>query len=68
MVQIGTDQSNNPVYKDIVVTQPDAMDAPFSTYITGTVTRTIGSNTYTYVIYKSDEMIDSHVDKKLSVK
>ena len=50
------------------VTQPDALNAPLAISQVGTVNRTIGGNTYSYKLYQSNDLIDSSVAKRLTIK
>lgn len=49
------------------VTQPDALNAPLAITQVGTITRTIGGSDYTYKLYRSNDMIDSSISKRLTI-
>lgn len=49
------------------VVQPDALNAPLAITQVGTITRTIGGSSYTYKLYRSDDLIDSSVSKRLTI-
>lgn len=49
------------------ITQPDALNAPLAFSQVGTVTRTIGNNSFTYKLYASDDNIDSSASKRLTI-
>lgn len=50
-----------------VIRQPDALNALLAFQSIGTITRTIGDNSYTYKLYKSTDLIDSTVSKRLTI-
>lgn len=49
------------------VRQPDALNAPLTFQSAGTITRTVGGIAYTYKLYKSTDLIDSTVNKRLTI-
>lgn len=49
------------------VVQPDALNAPLAITQVGTITRTIGGSSYTYKLYRSNDLIDSSVSKRLTI-
>ena len=49
------------------IVQPDALNAPLAITQVGTVSRTIGSSTFTYKLYRSDDLIDSSLSKRLTI-
>ena len=49
------------------VTQPDALNAPLAITQVGTLTRTISGSIFTYKLYRSDDLIDSSVSKRLTI-
>ena len=49
------------------VIQPDALNAPLAITQVGTITRTIGGSDFTYKLYRSDDLIDSSVSKRLII-
>lgn len=49
------------------VRQLDALNAPLAFQNVGTITRTVGSIDYTYKLYKSTDLIDSTVSKRLTI-
>ena len=49
------------------VRQPDALNAPLAFQNIGTITRTVGDINYTYKLYKSADLIDSTVSKRLTI-
>lgn len=50
-----------------VIRQPDALNAPLAFQSAGTITRTVGGIAYTYKLYKSTDLIDSTVNKRLTI-
>ena len=49
------------------IIQPDALNAPLTFQSAGTITRTVGGIAYTYKLYKSTDLIDSTVNKRLTI-
>lgn len=49
------------------IVQPDALNAPLAITQVGTISRTIGSSTFTYKLYRSDDLIDSSLSKRLTI-
>ena len=49
------------------VIQPDALNAPLAITQIGTINRTINGTTYAYKLYRSDDLIDSSVSKRLTI-
>lgn len=49
------------------IRQPDALNAPLAFQNVGTITRTLGGIAYTYKLYKSTDLIDSTVNKRLTI-
>ena len=49
------------------IIQPDALNAHLAFQYVGTITRIIGNISYTYKLYKSTDLIDSTVDKRLTI-
>ena len=49
------------------IVQPDALNAPLAFSQIGTVERIINGSSYTYKLYQSDDLIDSSVNKRLTI-
>ena len=49
------------------IVQPDALNAPLAITQVGTISRTIGSSTFTYKLYRSTDLIDSSLSKRLTI-
>lgn len=51
------------------VVQPDALNAPLPVTLVGTINRTITgiADSFAYKLYKSDDLIDSSVNKRLTI-
>lgn len=49
------------------IVQPDALNAPLAFSQVDNINRTIGSSSYSYKLYQSDDFIDSSVSKRLTI-
>lgn len=49
------------------IIQPDALNAPLAFSQIGTISRTISGNTYQYKLYKSVDLINSSISKRLTI-
>lgn len=49
------------------ITQPDALNAPLAFSQVGTISRTISGNTYQYKLYKSVDLINASIPKRLTI-
>lgn len=49
------------------ITQPDSLNAPLAFTQIGTINRVIGTTTYTYKLYRSNDLIDSANSKRLTI-